>query len=78
MRSMGRTQVIFVFFINSGNSIWPSKTSFPRVGNFKISPISSWFKNQKSMSMRISELESEEVDYLRFDRIKIQRKRVPF
>lgn len=30
------------------------------------------------MSMRISELESEEVDYLRFDRIKIQRKRVPF
>lgn len=30
------------------------------------------------MSMRISELENEEVDYLRFDRIKIQRKRVCF
>lgn len=28
------------------------------------------------MQYRVSELENEEVDYLRFDRIKIQRKRV--
>jgi hypothetical protein len=28
------------------------------------------------MNYRVSELENEEVDYLRFDRIKIQRKRV--
>lgn len=28
------------------------------------------------MQNRISEMENEEVDYLRFDRIKIQRKRV--
>ncbi len=30
------------------------------------------------MEIRISELDNEEVDHLRFDRIKIQRKRVTF